>query len=684
MLPMSLRAKYELKKKREAARQRKSSAAGRDIGELPPVTAPKRRDAAVRSLRKFCETYFPKLFRLKWSKSHLRAIAILEQCIREGGLFAFAMPRGNGKTTLARAAATWAIFTGLKKYVVIVAATDRGARKLLRNLKRQIEVNELLLADFPEIVYPIKALGNVKQRAPGQLYEGQPTGLAWKDGELQFASLAGFPNTSGIIETVGITGEIRGKQHDRADGSCARPDLVLIDDPQTKRSAKSAEMTNDREEIINADILGLAGSDGVIAAVMTCTIIRENDLAARFLNVDSKPEWNGETTALLEKMPTRMELWHEYAAIPSAKRNAFYRKRRKEMDAGAVATWPERYTRNDVSAIQFAMNLLFRDEVAFWSEYQNKPLVRDNGASYATPAVVASRVAERERGVVPESATTLTAFIDCHSAALYYAVLAWEPNFTGHVLDYGTWPDQPSRYFSLASAGRTIQNEFAGKGESEQLYLALQATAERIVGRVWRSDAGLEHAVKLCLIDSGDGDHTRTVFDFCRRSNFRAQLKPSKGWGITAASWPMNEWKIKPGERQGDSWVVRMPPKFPFAKLVEFDANVWKSKIHRAFMLPSIQPGSMSLFGTNPKEHELFADHVGNSERPIETSGRGRKVNCWKILPGRPDNHWFDCVVGSAVAASVEGISSQYCAPQPADTSTQAKPRRSAQRLMGR
>jgi hypothetical protein len=34
----------------------------------------------------------------------------------------------------------------------------------------------------------------------------------------------------------------------------------------------------------------------------------------------------------------------------------------------------------------------------------------------------------------------------------------------------------------------------------------------------------------------------------------------------------------------------------------------------------------------------------------------GRKGDEWKTKSHKPDNHWFDCVVGCTVAASMEGI----------------------------
>ena len=41
----------------------------------------------------------------------------------------------------------------------------------------------------------------------------------------------------------------------------------------------------------------------------------------------------------------------------------------------------------------------------------------------------------------------------------------------------------------------------------------------------------------------------------------------------------------------------------------------------------------------------------------MKTEGRGRTVDEWKLRPERGDNHWLDCLVGCAVAASMEGAS---------------------------
>jgi hypothetical protein len=55
--------------------------------------------------------------------------------------------------------------------------------------------------------------------------------------------------------------------------------------------------------------------------------------------------------------------------------------------------------------------------------------------------------------------------------------------------------------------------------------------------------------------------------------------------------------------------------------------------------------------------HEMLFDHIA-AEYPTRTENKstGRTVDEWQLIPGR-DNHWLDGLVGSAVAASVVGVS---------------------------
>jgi hypothetical protein len=65
--------------------------------------------------------------------------------------------------------------------------------------------------------------------------------------------------------------------------------------------------------------------------------------------------------------------------------------------------------------------------------------------------------------------------------------------------------------------------------------------------------------------------------------------------------------------------------------------------------------GCLSLFGDDAERHRLLAEHL-TAEYRVRTEARGRTVDEWKLRPEHMDNHWFDGVVGCAVAASIQGI----------------------------
>jgi len=69
--------------------------------------------------------------------------------------------------------------------------------------------------------------------------------------------------------------------------------------------------------------------------------------------------------------------------------------------------------------------------------------------------------------------------------------------------------------------------------------------------------------------------------------------------------------------------------------------------------------GCISIFGRAAKDgraHELLAEHVARSEKWVEVKGPAGLVREWTPLPIRPDNYWFDCLVGCAAAASMCGV----------------------------
>ena len=655
---------YEEKKNAVRNRNIALALAGRDIGDLPEVENPELKEMCRNDFKLFCESYFPGNFTLAWSDDHLKVINRIETAVLRGGLFALAMPRGSGKSTLTECAALWSMLYGHREFVVLVGATEAAALEMLESIKTELEINDNLVADFPEVCFPISALDGIANRCAGQLYKGERTRITWTSNEIVLPTIAESPASGIIVRVAGITGRIRGMKYKRSDGRNVRPSLVIIDDPQTSESAGSLEQTRKRVRVLAGDILGLAGPGQKISGIMPCTIIRPGDMADTILNRQTHPDWNGEKTKMLYTMPKNMKLWEQYADIRAESLRTdgnfqaatdFYAEHRKEMDEGAVVEWEARFNDDEISALQHAMNLKFQDEAAFMSEYQNEPLPEDMGDDVMLSVdEIASKVNGLKQGRIPLECDRVTAFIDIQKSLLFYAVTAWSENFSGAVIEYGAWPDQHNRIFSLASANPTIQAKFPNAGLEGCLYGALSELTDDLLSREWEREDGALLKIERAMIDANWGQSTDVVYQFCRQSQWAGILYPAHGRYVGASSKPMTEYRKQPGDRLGFNWMMPNVVGKRAIRHVIFDTNFWKSFIHARLAVPMGDRGCLSFYGRHPSLHQLIAEHL-TAEYRVKTTGRGRTVDEWKLRPERSDNHWLDCLAGCAVCGSMLG-----------------------------
>ena len=647
------------------ARRRRQTEDVRDIGELPEIANPARRAGAANSLEVFCKTYLPWTFTLPFSQDHRDVIAKMELAIREGGLFAMAMPRGSGKTALSEAACLWSILYGYRQFVMLIGASADAATQMLESIKTELETNEVLAADFPESVYPIQLLEGEPRRCKGQTYHGERTVPRWSVDEIVMPTIPGSKSSGAIIRVAGITGRVRGQKFKRADGASARPDFVIVDDPQTDASAASQSQCVTRERTISGAILGLAGPGKKISGVMPCTVIRAGDVADRALDVKIFPEWNGSRKKLVYSMPINMEKWKEYRdillnfnpAIPGDKERAgesateFYLEHSSEMDAGAVVAWPERYEPQEMSAVQNAMNIFFRDPRAFAAEYQNEPLPEETDSSILLTAdQIAKKVNGLKRGYVPVECTRITAGIDVQKTILFYVVAAWRDDYTGYIIDYGAFPDQKRPYFTLSQVDRTLAKEVGVPGLEAQIFAGVTQLTTQLLSRDWAHGGGALR-IERAIVDAGY--ETDAVFAACRQSIFANVITPGHGRGIGATGTPMASWPLKIGERRGLNWVMPLSAKRDIRAVV-FETNFWADFVFSRLAVPHGAPGCLSLFGDQSHVHRMFADHLA-AEAFTVVEAKGRVVNEWKCKPNT-DNHWFDCLRMAAVAASMAGV----------------------------
>jgi hypothetical protein len=646
---------YQRHRERAKVRSAAITAAGQELGAIPPPKDLQRRTRADGDFRYFCETYFHEEFFLAWSADHLRVIEKIERVVMHSETLAVAMPRGDGKTTLCRKAVLWAALTGRHPYIFLISATGDKAIKSLNSIKASLTTNDLLLEDYPEVCLPFRHLEGESRKCVGQRYYGQRTYIEYGKERLVLPMIPGSRAGLAIVESVGISGDIRGPSETRPDGKTMRPTLAIVDDPQTDESAKSYLQTSDRLGLINGAVAGLAGPGQHMGIIIPCTVIQPGDLADQLLDRDENPQWQGERTKMANAWPANDKLWAEYAQVRNdslragghgREANDLYRQRRQTcglsldrerpckacarqhvcMDAGAVVAWSDRYQHGvELSALQHAWNLRLKyGDVKFFAEYQNDPLVAaDDSADVAASAEqVRERFNGRLPGTVPIKCQCLTGMVDVQDRVLYWTVCAWEDDFTGYVLAYGTYPEQHRAHFAQRTAPVPLARRYPAASTEECIRLGLEALLSDLARREWPRDDGAIMRLGLCLVDRG---YKPDIVDAAVRRLAQASLLPSRGTGITAADKPFEEYKPQPGQKLGHHW--RKPPAHGRDALqrLEFDANYWKTFTHARLRQDLAARGSLTLYGSQAVDHQLFAEHV-TAECPVRTEGRGRTV----------------------------------------------------------
>ena len=628
-------------------------------------------------------------------------------------MLAIAMPRGSGKTSLCMVAILWAALYGHSAYPIMITATAASSKRRLESLKKMLrnapklkkgeskKYHPDLADDFPEIILAIRHLGNESGKVKGQKFFGNLTDIEWGAEKFAFPTLdfdqwpdekpdeiegrwitkkTVLKNWEGvstgfgaIIDVSSIEGEIRGRSH----GSGIRPDLAIVDDPQTKKSAKSNSMVNDRVEILASDIAYLGGPDKTIGVVVPCTVIYEDDLAERILNQDLHPEFRGERSKMVDRFPEgwdlilappapdeseTIQLWRRYRKLQiqdlkdkGSRATNLYSENQQVMDTGFEVTWDARKGNYEKSATQHAVNLFFKNPAAFFSECQNEPqgFRQSSGQKKITVADLQGCKNGIPRGVVPDDYDKLVGFVDISGSVLWWVVCAIRSSdFAIHVVDFGAWPDQKQNYYSLNNIRETLQRKY-GEGNFEAvLRQALTDLTEHLSDENrWQNETGDDVYLDMLGIDSGWGDYAVDVYKFCRRDPRRAILQATKGFGIKATNeaFVNAEKKPKKGTKESVSGQWKLSKTRIRTSLLSFDSNFTKSKVMGMFRLGcGPGEGGFSVFeGTHDEIQVLCEQLTAENSQLVKAK---RTVEEFQEIPNR-DNHFFDGVVGCVVTA---------------------------------
>lgn len=660
-----------------ATRSREQFSEVADIGQIPPVVDPARRARCRDSLLEFLTTYFPaSTGKHPFSQDHLDFIDRLQRTILQGGREIDCVYRGFAKTTIGELATLWAILYGHKKFGVILGADREAAENNLESLKAELESNDLLFEDFPEVCHAVRSLEGRAQRCHTQTHSGSLTGIGWTAKEIVFPTVVvdgqASASAGACIRTKGLLSCNRGMTHkDPSTGEQRRPDWVFVDDPQTDQSAQSPAQCQKRLDKLYKTVLRLAGNMAALSLFIAATVIVLGDMAHQLLDRELHPSFSGHRVAMVSAFAKAHDThWlGEYARIrndyergdPDDRERArkaataYYKKHRKAMDAGAVVSWDYCYSpeMGELSAIQHAYNILIDDgEEVFASECQNEPKDRPGDVEQLPAADLARKQHGTPRGALPIEASRVTAFVDVHGNALYWVVMGWSDEFGGYVVDFGIYPEQAEDYVELKKIRRTMRKRHKGTDEEGAIYASLSEliTGETgLMQREWRRPDGGVAQIEMVLIDSGW--NSALVKRWVRAAG-RPSIRASKGHGLGAKQKPMSEWTLAKGCRRGREWIETRPAKDP-VKLVNYNANYWKTQTQNGLAQPIGNRSAISFPKASPRSLALLADHL-LAEKGIRVSTPTSSAIEWTCPPG-VDNHFGDGVVGCAVGASMLG-----------------------------
>ena len=654
----------------ELARKNRLTRMSQDIHPLPPHVAgdiAELRSECDQSLKLHVKTCYPGAFSIKFSADHDKLIDQIQETVENGGLKALAMPRGSGKTTIIMRAALWSILTGHRKFAVIIAATDQFAQNLLKGIKTELISNEMIASLYGRETYALRMLEGEARKSSGQRYNGARTNVGWYANSIQFGFIPGVATSGAILSCTGITGNIRGQQVTGSDGIVRRPDIVLGDDLQTKESADSETQCEKRYEILMGDVLGMAGAKKSIAGLFSSTILRRGDMASRMLDRKQTPVMRGEVCKLVYKWPVNERKWDEYRSVweeelgregDGSEAAAFVRNNYQELHDGAVVGWQERFNSNEVSALQHAYNLRYRDELTFFAEFQNDPQAAIDKMPFVLNAdEIVGRLNGVPRYAIPMGCEKITTFIDVQNNLLFFMQMAWEMSGRGHIINYGTFPDQERWIFSKANVSRTLEMEFGTDDLAESIYAGLANIVPMMFNRQYKREDGVILSLDRCGIDARSGHHTGIVRRFCREHPNRSRCHPQFGQFIGASSKP---WQQLRHNKREEALGVHCKLKLPAdgqkgVRELIVDVNWWKSFAAEKLTVGIGADNAILLHDGKPYEHQMFAEHCCAEQPVLAISKTGVEMIEWR-QGNNSNNDYWDCLVGNCVLASMEGI----------------------------
>ena len=691
----------------DAERKRRTRAADRDI-RIPELSAEDRAERLRREADDalWLQSYWAAFSTDEFyppSPQQLQMVADFRAALEHGGDRSTAASRGEGKTTFAVALLLKEILRGNVRFGILLGATATNAGNMLEKITLALSESAELRQYYPEVCVPVAALEYTAQRAgkqtvsgfrhdDGSPFEMARTAFHWAGNKLVFPNVPGSPSAGAIVIAQGLDSAIRGLNVRNM-----RPDIVLIDDPDTDDTANSQEQAGKLLKKIDRGIAALGSQKRPVTRLALVTVASTCSVAAQLTDRKLYPSFRGRRFRFLLKPPTAAALWSEFVTlcrdgwtgsedqdappIPLAA-HRFYLERRADMDAGAEVSNPNRYDHRErpeggtveTSALEHYFGWVARiGQESTSTEFDNDPPdPQEQEADGLSPHRIQHQVSGYARGVVPPGCVLLTMGIDVGKYMLHWVVIAWKPDGTSYVIDYEI---------------TKVHGTTAGTDEGLEagLSAALRTVIQQRRDEPYCTPDGTPHQIGLTLIDEGWGLTTTVVRRVCGEvgqiiqigNSQEPNVQPAKGRGDGAkreqggrlapmfTQFLRRDWDHRPG----DNWCrsrVLLANTVPEQRvwIYHHNAGTWKDWGIRRWLTHGDRAGCRFVFGLHqeaPRVHmlthaDLSKQLCANCYRPEIVAGK--QVIKWGERPGMKGtkDHYQDAQELADVAASILGL----------------------------
>lgn len=626
-----------------------------DVGDFSASPRhPRLKEACRYDLEKFMWYYCRRV--LKHRPSALIRDGLIhdvQETILHGGKAVKLYGRGTGKTTIiVYCAITWAVLYGHRRYPVIISATGKLAKKNLKVIKKLLSRTKAILQDFPAVAVPIQALGDVSQRAVSQTYHGVPTDVEWSADQIVLPMCRddrGRPLDAGcgaIVGSVGIGGAVRGSNE-----GGQRPDFLILDDPQDRKIAHSPKMVEAVINYIHQDALMLAGHDRTISAFVTITPQCFGDVATELCSRTKHPEWDVSVEPFVRRLCPRwsqlvIEFVERYVEDTAnhdsrfSRSTAWYRENREKF-AEVVVLDSEQYDhQTEIDAVHHVLNLrALLGEQSFNAEIMMK--VSDEASELEVNAdLVAERLNGAPVNVCPPGTDSVVAFCDVNitkTRGLSWVAVAFGPNRVAAVVNYGRFPEQGP--LVPPNSSDLVRNRLVAAG--------IKRVVEKVKALPIRDTRGRSVRITAIGFDRGylPAVIHRSLFVIRKTQPLPFQLVAMRGF-----PWDKFGVKEKDTLRRGDHVFAT---RSKYGQYLAEMAPYWREVMQSSWLETALQPGSISLYGSDPTRHFSFATEICNE----------KLIRKWQVVKGKQtltawdwqelgENHFCDAVTGAFALAS--------------------------------